>query len=159
MSHLATLNLNRTYSKFLLARFPAQNSVNIVPAPPPMASIICSAEKQDATRHELLGPVILYSHSVAMAIYRSSPPNIDYIMCSVLPIPLLVVQVKLPDMELIVNLGDWPLNKRGHQPAFPVFSWCGSENTRDIIWPTWDLMKATIMGMDRWVGHGQVGTA
>ena len=68
MSHLATLNLNRTYSKFLLARFPAQNSVNIVPDPPPIASIICSAEKQDATRHELLGPVILYSHSVAMAI-------------------------------------------------------------------------------------------
>ena len=70
-----------------------------------------------------------------------------------------MVQVKLPDMELIVNLGDWPLNKRDRQPAFPVFSWCGSENTRDIIWPTWDLMKATIMGMDRWVGHGQVGGA
>lgn len=70
-----------------------------------------------------------------------------------------MVQVKLPDMELIVNLGDWPLNKRGRQPAFPVFSWCGSENTRDIIWPTWDLMKATIMGMDRWAGHGQVGGA
>lgn len=70
-----------------------------------------------------------------------------------------MVQVKLPDMELIVNLGDWPLNKRDRQPTFPVFSWCGSENTRDIIWPTWDLMKATIMGMDRWVGHGQVGMA
>lgn len=66
------------------------------------------------------------------------------------------MQVKLPDMELIVNLGDWPLNKRDRQPPFPVFSWCGSENTRDIIWPTWDLMKATIMGMDRWVGHGWV---
>ena len=56
-----------------------------------------------------------------------------------------------------MNLGDWPLNKRGRQPAFPVFSWCGSENTRDIIWPTWDLMKGTIMGMDRWAWHGQVG--
>ena len=66
------------------------------------------------------------------------------------------MQVKLPDMELIVNLGDWPLNKRDRQPPFPVFSWCGSEHTRDIIWPTWDLMKATIMGMDRWVGHGWV---
>jgi len=62
-----------------------------------------------------------------------------------------MLQVLLPDMELIVNLGDWPLNKKHRQPAFPVFSWCGSEDTRDIIWPTWDLMKATIMGMDRWV--------
>lgn len=62
-----------------------------------------------------------------------------------------MLQVLLPDMELIVNLGDWPLNKKDRQPAFPVFSWCGSEDTRDIIWPTWDLMKATIMGMDRWV--------
>lgn len=62
-----------------------------------------------------------------------------------------MLQVLLPDMELIVNLGDWPLNKKDRQPAFPVFSWCGSEETRDIIWPTWDLMKATIMGMDRWV--------
>ena len=62
-----------------------------------------------------------------------------------------MIQVLLPDMELIVNLGDWPLNKKNRQPPFPVFSWCGSEDTRDIIWPTWDLMKATIMGMDRWV--------
>ena len=48
MNHLATLNLNKTYSKFLLARFPAQNLVTIVPDPPPMASIICSTEKQGA---------------------------------------------------------------------------------------------------------------
>ena len=59
-----------------------------------------------------------------------------------------MVQMRLPDLELIVNLGDWPLNKN-KMAAFPVFSWCGSPETRDIVWPTWDLMKSTIMGMDR----------
>ena len=48
-----------------------------------------------------------------------------------------------------MNLGDWPLNVVARQEPFPVFSWCGSDATRDIIWPTWDLMKSTIMGMDR----------
>ena len=56
----------------------------------------------------------------------------------------------LPDMELVVNLGDWPLNKADRMPLFPVFSWCGSPDTRDIIWPTWDIMKSTVMGLDRY---------
>ena len=61
-------------------------------------------------------------------------------------------QVHMPDLEMIVNLGDWPLNKdRPNHPLLPVFSWCGSPDTRDIIWPTWDMMKATIMALDRWV--------
>lgn len=60
------------------------------------------------------------------------------------------LQVKLPNMELIVNLGDWPLNKKGpNRELLPTFSWCGSTDTWDIVWPTWDLMKATIMGLDR----------
>ena len=59
-------------------------------------------------------------------------------------------QMHLPDMELVVNLGDWPLNKADRMPLFPVFSWCGSPDTRDIIWPTWDIMKSTVMGLDRY---------
>jgi len=60
-------------------------------------------------------------------------------------------KVKLPDMELIVNLGDWPLNKKGHgNSPLATFSWCGSKDTWDIVWPTWDLMKSTIMGLDRY---------
>ncbi len=63
----------------------------------------------------------------------------------------LSLQVVLPDMELMVNLGDWPLSKvKKGSPPFPMFSWCGSMDTWDIIWPTWDLMKSTIMGMDRY---------
>ena len=73
---------------------------------------------------------------VCVSVYLISPPP----------------QVHMPDLEMIVNLGDWPLNKnRPNHPLLPVFSWCGSPDTRDIIWPTWDMMKATIMALDRWV--------
>ena len=63
----------------------------------------------------------------------------------------------MPDMELIVNLGDWPLSKlkkrdQTSSEPFPMFSWCGSKETWDIVWPTWDFMKSTIMGMDRYQG-------
>ncbi|CAI8019667.1 Protein O-glucosyltransferase 2 [Geodia barretti] len=58
-------------------------------------------------------------------------------------------KMRLPDMELVVNLGDWPLDKAARMPLFPVFSWCGSPDTRDIIWPTWDIMKSTVMGLER----------
>lgn len=72
------------------------------------------------------------------------------------------LQVQLPDMELIVNLGDWPLNQKktrggGAGEPLPTFSWCGSGDTWDIVWPTWDLMKSTIMGMDRWGRGGRGG--
>ena len=59
--------------------------------------------------------------------------------------------MRLPDMELVVNLGDWPLNTAARMPLYPVFSWCGSPVTRDIIWPTWDIMKSTVMGLERCV--------
>lgn len=48
-----------------------------------------------------------------------------------------------------MNLGDWPLNKKGGA-LIPTFSWCGSEDTWDIVWPNWDLAKSVIMGMDRY---------
>ena len=33
----------------------------------------------------------------------------------------------LPDLDIIVNLGDWPLVKRGRVPLLPMISWCGSQ--------------------------------
>lgn len=65
----------------------------------------------------------------------------------------LVKLVKLPDVEFMMNLGDWPLMKKGgitrtHGP-FPIFSWCGSEDTFDIVVPTYDLTEATIEAMNR----------
>lgn len=66
----------------------------------------------------------------------------DMILLSVLQ------KVRLPDMELMVNLGDWPMNTKSRTP-YPIFSWCGSDGTRDIVWPNWELMRSTVTGMDR----------
>ncbi|XP_065083482.1 protein O-glucosyltransferase 2-like [Ochlerotatus camptorhynchus] len=59
----------------------------------------------------------------------------------------------LPDMELFVNLGDWPLvTKGGHRRTtgpYPIFSWCGSEDTFDIVMPTYDIAEATLEAMNR----------
>lgn len=65
----------------------------------------------------------------------------------------LVRLVQLPDVEFIVNLGDWPLVKKGgvsrtHGP-YPIFSWCGSDDTFDIVMPTYDLTESTLEAMHR----------
>lgn len=62
----------------------------------------------------------------------------------------LTRKVKLPDFEMFVNLGDWPLEQRSKEESpLPIFSWCGSENTRDIIMPTYDITESTIEMMSR----------
>ncbi|WAR13233.1 PLGT2-like protein [Mya arenaria] len=45
----------------------------------------------------------------------------------------LTRKVVLPDIELFVNLGDWPLERGSvsNNPV-PIFSWCGSDSSRDI---------------------------
>ncbi|GFO05906.1 kdel motif-containing protein 1, partial [Plakobranchus ocellatus] len=59
----------------------------------------------------------------------------------------------LPDTEFFMNLGDWPLEDRPFSstgPApLPIFSWCGSKKTRDIVLPTYDLTEATLEMMGR----------
>ena len=62
----------------------------------------------------------------------------------------LTRKVWLPDFEFLLNVGDWPLEKRrvSQKPA-PVFSWCGSEDTRDIIMPTYDVTGSTLGMLDR----------
>lgn len=65
----------------------------------------------------------------------------------------LVRKVKLPDFEIFVNLGDWPVMKKGGQSRTsgpkPIFSWCGSDDSYDIVMPTYDLTESTIDNMDR----------
>ncbi|XP_071448438.1 protein O-glucosyltransferase 2-like [Hetaerina americana] len=65
----------------------------------------------------------------------------------------LARKVKLPDFELFVNLGDWPLIRKedasSKEPTIPMFSWCGSKDTHDIIMPTYDLTEATLGCMGR----------
>jgi len=53
-------------------------------------------------------------------------------------------------MEFFVNLGDWPLVKLSTNPL-PILSWCGSDNTLDIVMPTYDLTESTLETMGRYV--------
>ncbi|CAD7078874.1 unnamed protein product [Hermetia illucens] len=61
--------------------------------------------------------------------------------------------VKLPDIEFFLNLGDWPLSKKGgHQRTsgpYPIISWCGSDDSYDIVLPTHDITEATLENMGR----------
>ncbi|XP_032590679.1 protein O-glucosyltransferase 2-like [Drosophila grimshawi] len=61
--------------------------------------------------------------------------------------------VLLPDMEFYLNLGDWPLSKKGGQQRtsgpYPIFSWCGSDDTYDITLPTYDITQSTVENMGR----------
>lgn len=65
----------------------------------------------------------------------------------------LVRKVKLPDTEFFINLGDWPLVKKGGQTRttgpYPIFSWCGSDDTFDIVLPTYDITESTLENMGR----------
>lgn len=50
-------------------------------------------------------------------------------------------------MEFFVNLGDWPLSS--HKNKFPIFSWCGSNSTLDIVMPTYDITESSLENMGR----------
>eukprot|EP00092_Neocalanus_flemingeri_P008562 GFUD01009226.1.p1 GENE.GFUD01009226.1~~GFUD01009226.1.p1 ORF type:complete len:505 (+),score=144.88 GFUD01009226.1:72-1586(+) len=54
----------------------------------------------------------------------------------------------LPDLEMLVNLGDWPLVKTAHR-SIPMFSWCGSSSTQDMVFPTYELTEASLECMGR----------
>ncbi|XP_024220735.2 protein O-glucosyltransferase 2 isoform X2 [Bombus impatiens] len=60
----------------------------------------------------------------------------------------LTRKVLLPDIEFFVNLGDWPLvPKEGKN--YPIFSWCGSFDTKDIVIPTYDITESSLEEMGR----------
>ncbi|KAL8440364.1 hypothetical protein Efla_000252 [Eimeria flavescens] len=59
----------------------------------------------------------------------------------------LAAKVKLPDVEFLLNVGDWPLvAKTWGDARVPVFSWCGSTETFDIVLPQWDVSRSTVAG-------------
>jgi hypothetical protein len=37
----------------------------------------------------------------------------------------------------------------GQKPYIPMFSWCGSNDTLDIVMPTYDITEATLECMGR----------
>ena len=52
-------------------------------------------------------------------------------------------QMVLPDIELYWNLGDWPLEWSTTSPL-PMISWCGSDDTMDIVLPTYDIVESVL---------------
>ncbi|XP_059758854.1 protein O-glucosyltransferase 2 isoform X3 [Balaenoptera ricei] len=62
----------------------------------------------------------------------------------------LTRKVKMPDVEFFVNLGDWPLEKKkSDSNIHPIFSWCGSTDSKDIVMPTYDLTDSVLETMGR----------
>ncbi len=56
----------------------------------------------------------------------------------------LLKKTYIPDIEFIANLGDWPLSHKGVEPPLPIFSWCGSLETNDIVIPTYELTESSL---------------
>ena len=56
-------------------------------------------------------------------------------------------KTSLPDTELFVNLGDWPLTS--NLKKYPILSWCGSEDSFDIVMPTYDISISTLENLGR----------
>lgn len=62
----------------------------------------------------------------------------------------LTRKVALPDIEMLVNLGDWPLEQKAYKGTkIPFFSWCGSKHSSDIVMPTYDLTESSLEMMGR----------
>jgi len=61
----------------------------------------------------------------------------------------LVRRARLPDNEMLVNLGDWPLVRKGRAGKIPMFSWCGSADTDDVLFPTYEITEASLECMGR----------
>ncbi|XP_076674774.1 protein O-glucosyltransferase 2 isoform X2 [Andrena cerasifolii] len=57
-------------------------------------------------------------------------------------------KVSLPDIEFFMNLGDWPLVPKGGK-SYPIFSWCGSLDTKDIVLPTYDITESSLEAMGK----------
>ena len=65
----------------------------------------------------------------------------------------LARKVYLPDFEFFSNLGDWPLMNEKEKFRYPLFSWCGSKISEDIVMPSYDLTESSLENMGRWVIH------
>ncbi|KAJ8681052.1 hypothetical protein QAD02_016839 [Eretmocerus hayati] len=58
----------------------------------------------------------------------------------------LTRKMVLPDVEFFMNLGDWPLVQKS-QELYPIISWCGSDDSMDIVVPTYEITQSSIEAM------------
>lgn len=61
----------------------------------------------------------------------------------------LLRKTTIPDVDLLVNLGDWPLSIHRHLNRLPIFSWCGSSDTYDIVLPTYELSESILQHINQ----------
>lgn len=60
----------------------------------------------------------------------------------------LLQKTTVQDVEFVANLGDWPLSSKS-KSALPMFSWCGSEDSYDIVLPTYELTESILHSQGR----------
>ncbi|KAL4234778.1 Protein O-glucosyltransferase 2 [Mactra antiquata] len=84
-------------------------------------------------------------------IYRKTyGQHVGFKMFSDAILMSLTKKVRLPDLEFFVNLGDWPLEQKNRvKDPVPIFSWCGSDGSYDIIMPTYDITESTLEMLGR----------
>ena len=61
--------------------------------------------------------------------------------------------MRLPDVEFLINLGDWPLVRKSDEDIardVPMLSWCKTNDTNDILLPTYELTEASTECMGRY---------
>ena len=57
----------------------------------------------------------------------------------------LARKARLPDLDFIMNLGDWPLANIRQNINLPIISWCGSNTTQDIVIPTYEVRALCLL--------------
>ncbi|TRY61729.1 hypothetical protein TCAL_11141 [Tigriopus californicus] len=57
---------------------------------------------------------------------------------------------RLPDLEFLINLGDWPLSRLSPSvKPLPIISWCKTPDFADILLPTYEITEASLECMGR----------
>lgn len=96
------------------------------------------------------GGLIHYAVLGGRVYRRSLGKYTDFKMFSDEMLLSLARKVHLPDVEFYLNVGDWPLERRAADARpgpVPILSWCGSNDTRDIVLPTYDVTRSTLETM------------
>ncbi len=59
--------------------------------------------------------------------------------------------MRLPNTEFLINLGDWPLTRRNGPSStrIPMLSWCKTNDSADVLLPTYELTEASVECMGR----------
>lgn len=90
--------------------------------------------------------------SIFWSFFHFNGDSLDTLVISMVLLLYLscLHQVKMPDVEFYINVGDWPMENRkvNDKPGpVPIISWCGSTDTRDIILPTYDITHSSLEAM------------